>query len=119
MTVRADTYLNNQKTHLILFRFCDLAVRNGMDIFRIFDSLNYVPNIIVGMEAAGKAGKKLVNLNEDVCVFFFYCLTLKKCVLIFFPVTSFHHLQFQCLVTLAITFLYISYVHVDDNMRIV
>lgn len=27
-----------------------------MDIFRIFDSLNYVPNIIVGMEAVGKAG---------------------------------------------------------------
>uniref|UniRef100_A0A2C9JXN7 Pyruvate carboxylase n=1 Tax=Biomphalaria glabrata TaxID=6526 RepID=A0A2C9JXN7_BIOGL len=40
----------------VVFRFCDLAVKNGMDIFRIFDSLNYVPNIIVGMEAAGKAG---------------------------------------------------------------
>lgn len=27
-----------------------------MDIFRVFDSLNYLPNLIVGMEAAGKAG---------------------------------------------------------------
>jgi len=28
-----------------------------MDIFRVFDSLNYVPNMIVGMEAVGAAGK--------------------------------------------------------------
>ncbi|BFZ07213.1 hypothetical protein BsWGS_10252 [Bradybaena similaris] len=40
----------------VVHRFCDLAVKNGMDIFRIFDSLNYVPNIVVGMEAAGNAG---------------------------------------------------------------
>ncbi|XP_005101885.1 pyruvate carboxylase, mitochondrial isoform X1 [Aplysia californica] len=40
----------------VVFKFCDLAVKNGMDIFRIFDSLNYLPNIIVGMEASGKAG---------------------------------------------------------------
>lgn len=37
-------------------RFCDLAVKSGMDIFRVFDSLNYLPNLILGMEAAGKAG---------------------------------------------------------------
>jgi pyruvate carboxylase len=37
-------------------RFCDLAVKNGMDVFRVFDSLNYLPNLIVGMEAVGKAG---------------------------------------------------------------
>jgi len=29
-----------------------------MDVFRVFDSLNYVPNMIVGMEAVGKAGKR-------------------------------------------------------------
>lgn len=40
----------------VVNNFCDLAVKNGMDVFRIFDSLNYVPNIIVGMEAAGNAG---------------------------------------------------------------
>ena len=45
----------------ILYRFCEAAVDHGMDIFRVFDSLNYVPNIIVGMEAAGKAGN-FVNL---------------------------------------------------------
>lgn len=27
-----------------------------MDIFRVFDSLNYVPNMLLGMEAAGAAG---------------------------------------------------------------
>jgi pyruvate carboxylase len=39
-----------------IFRFCDLAVQSGMDIFRVFDSLNYLPNLYVGMEAAAKAG---------------------------------------------------------------
>lgn len=33
-----------------------LQVQTGMDIFRVFDSLNYLPNLILGMEAAGKAG---------------------------------------------------------------
>ena len=33
-----------------------MAVKSGMDIFRVFDSLNYMPNLLVGMEAAGKAG---------------------------------------------------------------
>lgn len=27
-----------------------------MDIFRIFDALNYLPNLILGIEAVGKAG---------------------------------------------------------------
>ena len=27
-----------------------------MDVFRVFDSLNYVPNMVVGMEAVGNAG---------------------------------------------------------------
>ncbi|XP_048259230.1 pyruvate carboxylase, mitochondrial-like isoform X1 [Haliotis rufescens] len=40
----------------VVFKFCDQAVKHGMDIFRIFDSLNYLPNIIVGMDAVGKAG---------------------------------------------------------------
>lgn len=33
-----------------------MAKENGMDIFRVFDSLNYLPNMILGMEAAGQAG---------------------------------------------------------------
>ncbi|XP_026741739.1 pyruvate carboxylase, mitochondrial-like [Trichoplusia ni] len=40
----------------VVFKFCDLAVKNGMDVFRVFDSLNYLPNLILGMDAAGKAG---------------------------------------------------------------
>ena len=43
-------------------RFCKLAVRTGMDVFRVFDSLNYVPNMVVGMEAVGKAGKSYCQL---------------------------------------------------------
>ena len=30
-----------------------------MDVFRVFDSLNYLPNLIVGMEAVGNAGENL------------------------------------------------------------
>ncbi|XP_033326381.2 pyruvate carboxylase isoform X1 [Megalopta genalis] len=40
----------------VVYKFCDLAVKTGMDIFRVFDSLNYLPNLLVGMDAAGKAG---------------------------------------------------------------
>ncbi|KAI5731466.1 hypothetical protein M8J77_010414 [Diaphorina citri] len=40
----------------VVYKFCDLSVQVGMDVFRVFDSLNYLPNLILGMEAAGKAG---------------------------------------------------------------
>ncbi|XP_012284671.1 pyruvate carboxylase, mitochondrial isoform X2 [Orussus abietinus] len=40
----------------VVFKFCELAHEAGMDIFRVFDSLNYLPNLILGMEAAGKSG---------------------------------------------------------------
>ncbi|CAG9788130.1 unnamed protein product [Diatraea saccharalis] len=40
----------------VVYKFCDMAVQAGMDIFRVFDSLNYLPNLILGMDAAGKAG---------------------------------------------------------------
>lgn len=39
-----------------IFKFCDVAVRHGMDVFRVFDSLNYVDNMKLGIEAAGAAG---------------------------------------------------------------
>ncbi|CAF1400254.1 unnamed protein product [Adineta steineri] len=35
--------------------FCQMAVDHGMDIFRVFDSLNYLPNMKVGIDAVGKA----------------------------------------------------------------
>lgn len=37
-------------------KFCDQAVRHGMDVFRVFDSLNYVENMKLGMDAVGTAG---------------------------------------------------------------
>lgn len=40
----------------VVYKFCDLSVQCGMDIFRVFDSLNYLPNLILGMDAAAKAG---------------------------------------------------------------
>jgi len=39
-----------------VFRFCDLAVKQGMDVFRIFDSLNYIENMRLGIDAVGAAG---------------------------------------------------------------
>ncbi|XP_024082147.1 pyruvate carboxylase, mitochondrial-like isoform X2 [Cimex lectularius] len=40
----------------VVFKFCEQAVKSGMDVFRVFDSLNYLPNLILGMNAVGKAG---------------------------------------------------------------
>ncbi|KAK6641984.1 hypothetical protein RUM44_013707 [Polyplax serrata] len=40
----------------VVYKFCELAVQTGMDVFRVFDSLNYLPNLVLGMDAAGKAG---------------------------------------------------------------
>jgi pyruvate carboxylase len=37
-------------------KFCQLAVDNGMDVFRIFDSLNYIENMRLGIDAVGSAG---------------------------------------------------------------
>ena len=33
-----------------------------MDVFRVFDCLNYLPNLLLGMEAAGNAGKYFSGL---------------------------------------------------------
>ena len=40
----------------VVQKFCELSVQNGMDVFRVFDSLNYLPNIKMGTEAVGNAG---------------------------------------------------------------
>ncbi|XP_050311887.1 pyruvate carboxylase, mitochondrial isoform X2 [Anthonomus grandis grandis] len=53
----------------VVFKFCELAVKTGMDVFRVFDSLNYLPNLILGMEAAGKAGgivEAAISYSGDV-----------------------------------------------------
>lgn len=40
----------------VVYRFCELAYKHGLDIFRVFDSLNYLPNLKVGMDAARQSG---------------------------------------------------------------
>ncbi len=40
----------------VVFRFVELARQHGIDIFRIFDSLNYVENLRLGIDAVGRAG---------------------------------------------------------------
>ena len=40
----------------VVFKFCEVAKDHGMDIFRVFDSLNYLPNLQLGIDAAGRAG---------------------------------------------------------------
>ena len=40
----------------VIYAFCQRAVKSGMDIFRIFDSLNYIPNLLIGMSAVRAAG---------------------------------------------------------------
>ncbi|EIE82226.1 hypothetical protein G6F46_002417 [Rhizopus delemar] len=40
----------------VIYEFCDKAVKCGMDVFRIFDSLNYVENMRLGIDAVKKAG---------------------------------------------------------------
>ena len=40
-----------------------------MDIFRVFDSLNYVPNLVLGMDAVGNAGgvvEAAISYSGDV-----------------------------------------------------
>ena len=55
------------------FRFCDQAVKSGMDIFRVFDSLNYLPNLVLGMDAVGKAGGYyLFAQNFDMMKWWYY-----------------------------------------------
>lgn len=40
----------------VVFEFCRLAKETGMDVFRVFDSLNYIENMKLGIDAVGQAG---------------------------------------------------------------
>ncbi|MFH4982130.1 hypothetical protein AB6A40_008839 [Gnathostoma spinigerum] len=54
----------------VVARFCELAVQYGIDIFRIFDSLNYYPNMRITMDAVGNAGgiiEAAMAYTGDVC----------------------------------------------------
>lgn len=53
----------------VVFKFCDQAVRSGMDVFRVFDSLNYMDNMRLGIDAVGAAGgviEAAVSYTGDV-----------------------------------------------------
>lgn len=40
----------------VVYKFCEKAQQTGMDVFRVFDSLNYVENMRLGIDAVGAAG---------------------------------------------------------------
>ena len=40
----------------VVHAFCEQSVKSGMDVFRVFDSLNYVENLRLGIDAVGGAG---------------------------------------------------------------
>jgi pyruvate carboxylase len=40
----------------VVYEFCQMAKDTGMDVFRIFDSVNYIENMKLGIDAVGAAG---------------------------------------------------------------
>jgi pyruvate carboxylase len=40
----------------LVFEFCKVAKETGMDVFRVFDSVNYIENMKLGIDAVGEAG---------------------------------------------------------------
>jgi len=43
-----------------------------MDVFRVFDSLNYMPNMLLGVEAVGQAGELLLTLCIILTLYVLY-----------------------------------------------
>lgn len=40
----------------VVYDFCKMAKESGMDVFRVFDSINYLENMKLGIDAVGQAG---------------------------------------------------------------
>eukprot|EP00529_Nitzschia_sp_RCC80_P007886 CAMPEP_0113468682 /NCGR_PEP_ID=MMETSP0014_2-20120614/15488_1 /TAXON_ID=2857 /ORGANISM="Nitzschia sp." /LENGTH=1244 /DNA_ID=CAMNT_0000361093 /DNA_START=144 /DNA_END=3878 /DNA_ORIENTATION=- /assembly_acc=CAM_ASM_000159 len=40
----------------VVYKFCQQAQKSGVDVFRVFDSLNYLENLKLGVDAVGSAG---------------------------------------------------------------
>eukprot|EP00980_Cylindrotheca_fusiformis_P006421 scaffold1375_cov137-Cylindrotheca_fusiformis.AAC.10 len=40
----------------VVYKFCKQAQTSGVDVFRVFDSLNYLENLKLGVDAVGTAG---------------------------------------------------------------
>uniref|UniRef100_A0AC35TWS7 Pyruvate carboxylase n=1 Tax=Rhabditophanes sp. KR3021 TaxID=114890 RepID=A0AC35TWS7_9BILA len=57
MLIRGSNALgySNYPTNVVN-KFTELAFKSGIDIFRVFDCLNYLPSLKIGMEAIGNAG---------------------------------------------------------------
>ena len=47
-----------------VYEFCRLAKDTGMDVFRVFDSLNYIENMKLGIDAVGQAGGIVEGAGE-------------------------------------------------------
>ena len=45
----------------VVYKFCAEAHAKGIDVFRVFDSLNYLENLKLGVDAAGAAGVAVVR----------------------------------------------------------
>eukprot|EP01012_Entosiphon_sulcatum_P026979 TRINITY_DN324_c0_g1_i1.p1 TRINITY_DN324_c0_g1~~TRINITY_DN324_c0_g1_i1.p1 ORF type:complete len:1188 (-),score=212.97 TRINITY_DN324_c0_g1_i1:45-3608(-) len=39
----------------VVYKFCEQARQAGVDVFRVFDSLNYLPNLLLGIDTVRKA----------------------------------------------------------------
>eukprot|EP01062_Namystynia_karyoxenos_P024979 TRINITY_DN19789_c0_g1_i2.p1 TRINITY_DN19789_c0_g1~~TRINITY_DN19789_c0_g1_i2.p1 ORF type:complete len:1227 (+),score=537.64 TRINITY_DN19789_c0_g1_i2:299-3682(+) len=54
----------------VVYKFCAQAHEAGMDVFRVFDSLNYLPNMKLGIDAARKSGgvaEAAICYTGDIC----------------------------------------------------
>lgn len=54
----------------VVYKFCELAVQSGIDVFRVFDCMNYLPNLLVGIDAVGRAGgviESALCYSGDIC----------------------------------------------------
>lgn len=49
----------------VVYEFCKKAKETGMDVFRIFDSVNYIENMKLGIDAVGQAG----GIVEAACCY--------------------------------------------------
>ncbi|CAB9516740.1 Pyruvate carboxylase [Seminavis robusta] len=49
----------------LVYDFCKMAKDTGMDVFRVFDSVNYIENMRLGIDAVGTAG----GIVEATCCY--------------------------------------------------
>jgi pyruvate carboxylase len=49
-------YITLQYSDNVVYQFCKVAKETGMDVFRVFDSVNYIENMKLGIDAVGTAG---------------------------------------------------------------